>query len=868
MTANTPISITPTELAQMLRKSADIVERNEFHPLLYQTMKVLTAYAADYADNGSGVVAANHHTQPHASAFHDVPDSVLDGPTRSNHVPSRPQSGHSSGNSVSSSATAPSTTTAGGSSKVKPSAFSLKGIKKGLQKIGGEFSEFITDKEGHEHHHAAASSSQPDEYAWCDEHFTRGCGCKLRNKEKETTTTSTTTHAQQTAPSEEKSNKPCFQRPINPSSNLIANGWIDQQRRSKMRIVWKEVLASLVEGRRPGEETTLWIQRQIVDATTGKVTGLEALHQVPMKWLEDVNYVDIYGDCRFTLKVYNIAEEFYFRTRDEASAQSWVLTLRSARDVSLENSRMKGFHGGEEEEGNLRPNGAEVRGMMGLNNLEDWDTASGSVAAGKHPQQPAEESGRPSSAPSSTQTTAAAAAAASTRMTISELRSIAHGAGYDTRGMERQDLERIYAMVRGQASVAPSSSPAPDDEQEQRVKEAEEEFMKQKMELDKRRAAAAAAEEQRRRQEEEERQRQEQQAAELRRKEEAERQRQLEEQRRRQEAERQQEEQRRRQEAERQQEEQRRRQEEERQRQLLEQQIAQNKQRQEEERRKRVAELQAAEMKRNQEEERRKQQQQAQQQQQYYQQQQQQQQQAHHHQQQQQQHAHYQQHNQHQQNQQYYTQNHQQGYHQQGFHGHQQPQQQHQQQQFYNQSAPPPGNYPQQGFHGHAQPQPQQRPQQQQPQQPQQQTSGAQPTSKYMEDKDGEAQSAATLKIKRNILIHWALQPPNLNVLRPIDQLITTIHTAMPPAYGVPTHDYFTKFTPITRHEILAPGNHPDETKLKKAVRKVRVFLHPDKLPRDLSADQSFMARMLWDITSDSWEEFLKHKDELDWIRS
>eukprot|EP00975_Prorocentrum_lima_P070415 12931840-Prorocentrum_lima.AAC.1 len=63
-------------------------------------------------------------------------------------------------------------------------------------------------------------------------------------------------------------------------------------------------------------------------------------------------------------------------------------------------------------------------------------------------------------------------------------------------------------------------------------------------------------------------------------------------------------------------------------------------------------------------------------------------------------------------------------------------------------------------------------------------------------------------------------------------------------------------------------GNHPDETKLKKAVRKVRVFLHPDKLPRDLSTDQSFIARMLWDITSDSWEEFLKHKDELDWIRS
>lgn len=136
---------------------------------------------------------------------------------------------------------------------------------------------------------------------------------------------------------------------------------------------------------------------------------------------------------------------------------------------------------------------------------------------------------------------------------------------------------------------------------------------------------------------------------------------------------------------------------------------------------------------------------------------------------------------------------------------------------------------------------------------------------------DDAKEAANTLQIKRNILIHWALQPPALNALRSIDQLVSTIHTAMPPSFGVATHDYFAKFTPINRSELVlssAMGNNPDENKLKKAVRKVRVFLHPDKLPRDLSAEQSFLARMLWDITSDSWEEFLKHKEELDWIRS
>ena len=874
MTANSPpLTITPPQLAAMLRQSADIVERNEFHPLLYQTMKVLTAYAADYAEGGS-VGSANASVAVNVSsgnttgntngtsAFHDVPDSVLDGPTTSSlHTrnvtntntassSNRPQSGGiSSGSSITSTIMTPG----------KAKGFSLKGIKKGLQKIGGEFIGEMTGRE---------DSGAIDEQAWCDVHFTRGCGCKVRNREKveESTTNNTTTNssnantnttATNNSHTTEKPHKPCFQRPINPSSNLIANGWIDQQRRSKMRVVWKDVLASLVEGRSPGEETTLWIQRQVLDATTGKVTGLEALHQVPMKWLEDVNYVDIYGDHRFTLKVYNIAEEFYFRTRDEQSAQSWVLTLRSARDASLENARMggAGVGGGERS----KPSSVEVGGM-GLNNLDDWDTNSvGGKSMSQQQQQQVEENHRPSSAPTQTQTQT------TPRITISELRSIAHGAGYDTRGMERQDLERIAAMVRNRNGPAPTSAPStsPTSTQDDKAKEEavrkEEELMKQQKEAEMRRAAEL--EQQRRRQEEmerrrledEERKRQEQLAAESRRKEEMDRQRQIEE-RRRQEEERQ-----------RQVEEQRRRQEEDRQRQV-EQQAAQIKARQEEERRKRVAELQAAEMKRGQEEaDRRKQQQQ----QHYYQQQkQQQQQQAHYQQQQQQQHQqpHQQQHNQ------FYNQNTHQGYPQQGYHARQQQQQQQppQQQQFYNQNAPNSGGYPHQGFQGHAQQnQQQQRPQPQQSQQ-QQQPQQQQPPSKYMESKDDEAQSASTLKIKRNILIHWALQPPNLNVLRPIDQLITTIHTALPGAYGVPTHEYFSKFTPITRHEISNPsmGNHPDETKLKKAVRKVRVFLHPDKLPRDLSADQSFMARMLWDITSDSWEEFLKHKDELDWIRS
>jgi hypothetical protein len=86
--------------------------------------------------------------------------------------------------------------------------------------------------------------------------------------------------------------RPSFQRPTNQKSNLIANGWIELIRRSKFRTIWKEVLASLVEARQPGEETTLWIQRETLNksvpsggtngSTGGKGTSttLEAIHQV------------------------------------------------------------------------------------------------------------------------------------------------------------------------------------------------------------------------------------------------------------------------------------------------------------------------------------------------------------------------------------------------------------------------------------------------------------------------------------------------------------------------------------------------------------------------------------------------------------
>jgi len=118
--------------------------------------------------------------------------------------------------------------------------------------------------------------------------------------------------------------------------------------------------------------------------------------------------------------------------------------------------------------------------------------------------------------------------------------------------------------------------------------------------------------------------------------------------------------------------------------------------------------------------------------------------------------------------------------------------------------------------------------------------------------------------IKRNILMNWALVPPQYNMIRPIDHLVSSLHTALPPAFDVTPHVYFEKWKPINL--IGAGTGLVDEDKLKKAMKKLRFFLHPDRLPMELKSDQSLMCKMLWDVSSDGWEEHLKKKEDLDWI--
>lgn len=128
-----------------------------------------------------------------------------------------------------------------------------------------------------------------------------------------------------------------------------------------------------------------------------------------------------------------------------------------------------------------------------------------------------------------------------------------------------------------------------------------------------------------------------------------------------------------------------------------------------------------------------------------------------------------------------------------------------------------------------------------------------------------EPSQEAITALKHNVLLHWALVPPHYQVLKPVPHLLCQIHTVFPPCFGVVAHEYFAGFEPISWPDLVLPTTTNqaqvsswDPSKVKKAVRTIRFFLHPDKLPRDLNGLQQFLCKLLWDVVNDANEDYLK----------
>jgi hypothetical protein len=102
--------------------------------------------------------------------------------------------------------------------------------------------------------------------------------------------------------------------------------------------------------------------------------------------------------------------------------------------------------------------------------------------------------------------------------------------------------------------------------------------------------------------------------------------------------------------------------------------------------------------------------------------------------------------------------------------------------------------------------------------------------------------------------VNWGKQPPAYGTSRPLQELLSTVDVTFP---LVEQHEHFTtKFQPFSSAALSTGGNDV----MKRAVRKMRFFLHPDRLPKDFTEQQSILCRTLWDTISDSWDAVSEEK--------
>jgi hypothetical protein len=99
----------------------------------------------------------------------------------------------------------------------------------------------------------------------------------------------------------------------------------------------------------------------------------------------------------------------------------------------------------------------------------------------------------------------------------------------------------------------------------------------------------------------------------------------------------------------------------------------------------------------------------------------------------------------------------------------------------------------------------------------------------------------------------WAYQPLAYQVLKPLTDLLSTVPDAFPPINPkVESHEYFLKWKEFSEEAFDEESGDELTAVLRKAMKKVKLFFHPDKLPADLTESQSKLFKTMWDFFMES----------------
>ena len=101
------------------------------------------------------------------------------------------------------------------------------------------------------------------------------------------------------------------------------------------------------------------------------------------------------------------------------------------------------------------------------------------------------------------------------------------------------------------------------------------------------------------------------------------------------------------------------------------------------------------------------------------------------------------------------------------------------------------------------------------------------------------------------VIQRWSHQPPDYKTLNSMQDLLVKMPNLFPPKNtAVEAHEYFGKWKCLSSEAFTGEGEEL-KSLLKRAARRSKLFLHPDKWPRDLTESQTILFKTIWDVVQE-----------------
>ena len=96
----------------------------------------------------------------------------------------------------------------------------------------------------------------------------------------------------------------------------------------------------------------------------------------------------------------------------------------------------------------------------------------------------------------------------------------------------------------------------------------------------------------------------------------------------------------------------------------------------------------------------------------------------------------------------------------------------------------------------------------------------------------------------------WSHKAPDYKKMNDLQDLLCTVRSILPPINTkVEPHDYFSKVPVFSKQAFgCISGDEELNELLKRAMRRMKFFVHPDNLPTDLTESQTVLFGAMWDV--------------------